>query len=190
MIKGESRLEKMIKHFYSWECQLLRNINHYFDRKQLNIFFRTITHCGGATFTISLLIFISSVGSQAIQFTAFAGAISLAVSHLPVAFMKKMYPRERPYLVLDKIKVTKNPLVDHSFPSGHTTAIFSILIPYVLLVPLFAFAFIPFGLLVGISRIYLGLHFPTDVFAGIVLGSTTGLLSFLMIRQFYPYAFW
>lgn len=179
----------MLKHFYTLECQLFRNVNRYFDWKNLNTFFRTITHCGGATFTISIVLFIFFIGSQTVKFTAIAAAISLAASHLPVAVMKKMYPRRRPYLVLDKIKVTESPLVDHSFPSGHTTAVFSILVPFVIFMPVLAFVLIPLGLFVGVSRIYLGLHYPSDVLAGMLLGSSVGLLSFLLIKQIFPSVF-
>lgn len=182
-------MEKMLKHFYTLECQLFRNVNRYFDWKKLNVFFRTITHLGGATFTISITLIILLFGSQAVKFTAFAALISLAVSHLPVAVLKKMYPRRRPYLVLDKIKVTESPLEDHSFPSGHTTAIFSVIVPFVLLQPILAFVFIPLGLFVAISRIYLGLHYPSDVLAGILLGASAGVLSFLLISELFPYVF-
>lgn len=179
----------MLKQIYTLECQLFRNVNRYFDWKKLNTFFRTITHCGGATFTISLLLFIIFIGSPTVRFTALAAAISLAASHLPVAVLKKMYPRRRPYLVLDKIKVTESPLVDHSFPSGHTTAIFSILVPFIIFMPVLALVLIPLGFFVGVSRIYLGLHFPSDVLAGMLLGSSVGLLTFLLVKQVFPSVF-
>lgn len=175
----------MFKQFYTLECQLFRNVNRYFEWKRLNTFFRTFTHCGGARFTISVVLFIFLIGSQTVQFTAIAAAISLAASHLPVAILKKMYPRRRPYLVLDKIKVTESPLVDHSFPSGHTTAIFSILVPFIIIKPVLGFVLIPLGLLVGVSRIYLGLHYPSDVLAGMLLGSSAGLLSFLLVKHLF-----
>ncbi|MBO1003721.1 phosphatase PAP2 family protein [Pseudogracilibacillus auburnensis] len=182
-------MERIKKSFYEMECQLFRNVNQYFDRKYWNTFFRTITHCGGATFTISTLLLMMVFGTQAVQLTAFAGAISLAVSHIPVAALKKMYPRRRPYLVLEKINVTDNPLKDHSFPSGHTTAIFSVIVPFGLFMPAFMIVLMPLGFTVGISRMYLGLHYPSDVLAGIVLGSSMGLFSFLMMKQFFPYVF-
>ena len=117
--------------------------------------------------------------------TAFASALALSLSHLPVHFVKKLFPRKRPYLTLEKTKFPANPLQDHSFPSGHTTAFFSVVIPYVLLIPNLAIVLIPLGICVGISRIYLGLHYPSDVIAGGILGSLVGFLCFYLVAVMY-----
>ena len=83
--------------------------------------------------------------------------------------------------MIEETKVPLNPLKDHSFPSGHTTAIFSVIIPFVLFVPALSFILIPLGLCMGLSRIYLGLHYPSDVIAGGLLGSCVGVFCFLFI---------
>lgn len=169
---------------YMVDCLLFRNINKHYPHKLLNAFFKTITHLGGATSTIAVTLLFTFFSSSALQVTAIASAIALAVSHMPVAVIKKLYPRSRPYLALDEIHVLANPLKDHSFPSGHTTAIFSVVLPVILYSPLTAGFLLPVALLVGISRIFLGLHYPSDVLAGIILGSSVGLCSFLLMHQF------
>ena len=182
-------MERMIKQFYDVDHRLFRNVNQYFQQKYWNFFFRNITHCGGATFTISTVILLLIFGTPEIKTIALASAISLTISHIPVAILKKMYPRRRPYLVLDEIYVTDRPLKDHSFPSGHTTAIFSIVIPFALYNPIFAVIFLPLAVLVGISRMYLGLHYPSDVIVGILLGSTTGILSLKFVEHYFLHLF-
>lgn len=182
-------MERMIKQFYDVDCRLFRNVNQYFEQKYWNIFFRNITHCGGATFTISTVMLLLIYGTPEIKTIALASAISLTISHIPVAILKKMYPRRRPYLVLDEIYVTDRPLKDHSFPSGHTTAIFSIVIPFALYNPIFASIFLPLAVLVGISRMYLGLHYPSDVLVGMVLGSTTGLIAINIVQTYFIHIF-
>ncbi|HWO76900.1 MAG TPA: phosphatase PAP2 family protein [Bacillus sp. (in: firmicutes)] len=178
-----------MERFYALECKLFRKINRYFERRLLNRFFRTVTHIGGATFTISLVLGIILLSSESVQYTAIASAIALTISHIPVALIKKMYPRSRPYIVLEHIHVTDNPLKDHSFPSGHTTAIFAILTPFVLLNPVLSLILVPVGLIVGFSRIYLGLHYPSDVLAGCLLGCVSGFLSFMWVKHFFLYGF-
>ncbi|WP_097157177.1 phosphatase PAP2 family protein [Bacillus oleivorans] len=178
-----------MERFYAMECKLFRIINRYFERKLLNRFFRTVTHLGGATFTITLVLGIILLSSQSIRYTAIASAIALTISHIPVALIKKWYPRSRPYAVLDHIHVTDNPLNDHSFPSGHTTAIFAILTPFVVWNPTLAIILVPIGFIIGFSRIYLGLHYPSDVLAGCLLGCVSGFLSFIWIKHFFLHVF-
>lgn len=168
---------------YEMDCQLFRNINKHYRIKRLNEFFHVITHMGGATFSISLTLLLILLSNPTFQLTAIASAISLAVSHLPVAILKKMYPRNRPYIALDEIHVLDNPLKDHSFPSGHTTAIFSIITPIIMYLPLAGSVLFPLVILVGLSRILLGLHYPSDVLAGSILGISVGVLSYVFVCQ-------
>lgn len=178
--KGVQTMPRLLLSFYQFECLVFQKVNSHFDKKTLNIFFSTITHAGGAVFIIGSTILLILLTSNQIKITAISSATALAVSHLPVQLIKKLFPRKRPYLTLEKTKVPLNPLQDHSFPSGHTTAIFSVIIPFVLLNPYLALILIPLGFCVGLSRIYLGLHYPSDVIAGILLGTSVGTLSFLL----------
>jgi undecaprenyl-diphosphatase len=166
--------------FYDIECRLFQEVNSHFDKKYLNLFFRTITRIGGATFTIIMALLLLIFSSNQLRGTAIASALSLSLSHIPVHLIKKRFPRKRPYLIIENTKFAANPLKDHSFPSGHTTAVFSLIIPLVIHLPLLSIALIPLGFSVGISRIYLGLHYPSDVLAGALLGTCFGCLCLLV----------
>ncbi len=148
-------------------------VNHKLSDSFLGVLSSRMTHLGGATATILLTLSIwvfapkpwSTIGMQAF--------IALAISHIPVAIMKKAWPRLRPYLVFPNAKIYKNPLKDHSFPSGHTTAIFSVVSPFVMTYYWLGLILIPVAAIIGISRMYLGLHYPSDVAAGCVIGVAT-----------------
>jgi undecaprenyl-diphosphatase len=172
---------RVIHAFYEFECRLFQNVNQHFDKKYLNFFFRAITNLGGASFTIGLMLILLIISPKETRMTVLASALALSSSHIPVHFMKKLFPRKRPYLTLEETKFPANPLQDHSFPSGHTTAFFSVMIPFVLLFPHLAIILIPLGICVGVSRIYLGLHYPSDVMAGSILGSLFGFISFYLL---------
>ncbi|WP_412095273.1 phosphatase PAP2 family protein [Bacillus haynesii] len=132
---------------------------------------------GGACCTISACLSLLLFGSGNVRTAGIASALALLVSHLQVMLIKKLYPRKRPYLTLKETQVLQNPLKDHSFPSGHTTAVFSVITPLMIFFPILALLLIPVGISVGLSRIYLGLHYPSDVLAGTALGISVGTLS-------------
>ncbi len=172
---------KLFHTLHHFERRLFLGINQHFDKKNWNLFFRCITQLGSAVFTIVTVLALAAFTSGQLRLTAVSSAASLAISHLPVFLLKKIFPRKRPYLVLERTKYPANPLKDHSFPSGHTTAYFSITIPFIILIPPLAIILIPIGLCVGISRMYLGLHYPSDVIAGGILGTFFGCLCFYFV---------
>lgn len=169
-------ITKWVNHLHHWECGLFLSLNSRFDRQHLNLFFRQITHLGGARFTISITIAIILISFMPLKMWAIESAIALATSHMLVSIIKKLYPRSRPYLSVTHAKVVDNPLKDHSFPSGHTTAIFSLITPYVIHLPILAIFLYPLALLVGASRVFLGLHYPSDVLVGSIIGTVFGVL--------------
>ncbi|TXC90298.1 phosphatase PAP2 family protein [Metabacillus litoralis] len=176
---------KLISNMYDFECKLFRSVNQLYDQKLLNFYFRNITHLGGAIATIAITLSIIIFSRGHIQATAIASATALLISHLPVALVKKLYPRKRPYISLIETKVPANPLEDHSFPSGHTTAIFSVIIPFILYMPQLTMILIPLGVSIGLSRMYLGLHYPSDVLAGCLLGSSSGFLTYTILTELF-----
>lgn len=172
---------KLLHTLYHFECHVFKKINRYFENKILNFFFRNITHFGSTVFTIVFVILLFLLTEREGQLTAVASALALAASQIPVQLFKRFYPRKRPYLTLDEARFPFNPLKDHSFPSGHTTAVFSVLTPIALFLPIIAPGLFILGAIVGISRIYLGLHYPSDVLAGGTLGSLTGASSYFLL---------
>ncbi|MGL4820599.1 MAG: phosphatase PAP2 family protein [Bacilli bacterium] len=156
--------------------------NSYFPRARWNVFFSNVTHLGGASFTVAISLILVILTRGALHNVALASFWSLVLSHLVVQIVKRSFKRKRPYQVLDDILIHPKPLLDASFPSGHTTAISSLLIPYTFYEPALMLIFAPIILCVGFSRMYLGMHYLTDVGMGLTLAllSSIGTYSYFM----------
>lgn len=163
------------------ETQLFRFVNGRGRHAALEYLMNRLTHLGGATVTIIVSLAVALFASGGWSLAGWESFAALAVSHLPVAFIKKKYPRLRPYMVLPETNICAKPLKDHSFPSGHSTAIFAVTVPFVLLHPLLGLALLPVAFTVATSRIYLGLHYPSDCAAGAFIGTAAAVLAALVI---------
>ncbi len=98
---------------------------------------------------------------------AVTGAVGVAVYRL----LKHRLVRERPFVSHAGILCGTAPLDRYSFPSGHTLHAVCFTVLAVAHYPQSAILLVPFALLVAASRTVLGLHYPTDVAAGAVLGA-------------------
>ena len=106
-----------------------------------------------------------------------AGTFALALYKL----VKCYACRARPCVGVDGVRRCVEPRDEFSFPSGHTlhAVVFS-----VIAMSYFhglAVVLLPFVALIAVSRIALGLHYPSDVLAGAGLGAAIALISFLFV---------
>lgn len=84
----------------------------------------------------------------------------------------------------------KNSRFTSSFPSGHTSSYFAMATVYSCKYPKLTIPLYSFGVLVGISRIYWGYHYPTDVIAGAALGLGIGYLTLKLEKKLQKLPFW
>ena len=90
--------------------------------------------------------------------------------------IKNLVARPRPYWIDESITLLIPGLTDYSFPSGHTLASFEAAIMIFLFNKKWGIPAIILSVLIGISRMYLFVHFPSDVLAGAVLGTIISLI--------------
>lgn len=99
--------------------------------------------------------------------------------------IKPLVSRPRPWLVMENF-VNLVPEHDpNSFPSGHTNAAFAFALAVCRSAPKRWMKITAIGMAVvmGLSRLYVGVHFPSDVLAGAVVGSLCGLLGAWVVRK-------
>jgi membrane-associated phospholipid phosphatase len=133
---------------------------------------------GITPFVIALIFYWR--GEHRLAYILILGTITL---WLFVELVKAIIRRSRPFMRLTQARVVGWRAVGRSFPSGHTSQslfLASLLIqhfhaPFWLALPVYAMA-----LVVGVTRMYVGAHYPRDVLAGAILGSVWGYLAGLV----------
>ena len=136
---------------------------------------RLITKLGNPVVIIPLTLALAFNADVQLSDGGAVAAFSLACSHLVVHILKRHVSRPRPSLPVGMGWLIE-PEDRFSFPSGHAAAGLSVALPLfmVLTGPLAAMVLV-LGLLVGVSRCYLGVHYPCDVLAGWALAGITVL---------------
>lgn len=114
-------------------------------------------------------------GGERESHTAKLAVTSWAGTALTTFMLKSAFNRERPE--------RDSPRYNSSFPSGHTANWFSLATVYSAKYPKYAIPLYTAGLLVGLSRIYQGEHYPSDVLAGAAIGIGFGYLTLKLEKQ-------
>ena len=141
-------------------------------------FFRAVSWLGNGLFWYTLMLaLLVQHGAEALVpvlhmiVVGVVGATSYAV-------LKRGTSRPRPYQILSMGKIGAAPLDAFSFPSGHTLHAVAFTLVALAYYPALAPVLIVFTLLTAASRVVLGLHYPSDVLAGAVLGASIAGASF------------
>ena len=160
----------------------------------LDVFFNAITtlgHDGIALIIISLILIL-------FKKTRKAGSAMLAGIIVGAVFtnltIKPLVSRPRPYTHLDSpvyqwwLNAGAQVESDRSFPSGHTTSAMAMVTGLFCVtnkkVSWLAFLF---AIFMGMSRIYLCVHYPTDVIGGLIIGAIGGIIGGLLVNWFYKH---
>lgn len=169
-ISRNRALAVYVDHFISWDTSLCIHINRYSTNYVIATFFKIISRLGDGWFWYAMMLgaFIVEGWEAVVPLITVILVSCLGLAIYKVLKVKTVRPR--PYQVHQVIVLGERPLDVFSFPSGHTlqavlfTATLGSYFPELLPIML------PFALLVALSRMVLGLHYPTDVLVGGAIG--------------------
>jgi len=177
IIKSYSRGGYNMKKGFKWfDDKLIEILNERIKNDFLDKFMLKFTNFGGGIFTTFFTLALILFGKGKVRFIGIQIAITLLISQGITYSLKALLSRERPYNMLKNLNTFGITLKDYSFPSGHSSASFSIAAAIAFNIPKLSILVFAIALTVGISRIYLGVHYPTDVAAGIILGIGSALV--------------
>jgi len=120
---------------------------------------------------------LSCVDAQLALHLTLVLMLGFALERPLYALLKKGLRRNRPAQTLPGFQSFVAPADQFSFPSGHTSGAFLVATATGGLAPELAPALFPWAALVGLSRVFLGVHFPTDIAAGAAVGGSLGWLA-------------
>lgn len=145
-------------------------LNHFSKSQTVIYFFKGISRLGDGLFWCAMLLglwvleglfYIVQVG-----YLVLSGLVGTGIYKI----LKQKTTRPRPYQVHQVICLHEQPLDHFSFPSGHTlhAVMISTVVGYIQ--PMLLILMLPFTILVALSRMVLGLHYPSDVLIGAFIG--------------------
>ncbi len=165
-----------------FELGILDFIQNTFRCAFLDVFFPIVTKFGdGGIFwiAVSILFLCFKKTRRTGLMMGMALTLGLLVGNLT---LKPLVARIRPYDLNPAIELLVPALSDYSFPSGHTLACFECATVLMIRDRRIGIPALALGILVALSRLYLYVHYPTDVLCGLVLGVLFGFLGVYLIQ--------
>lgn len=167
----------MVDYFDELELGVCLRINALSRRVGLRRLFTAVSRLGDWSAYAIVGIACAALLQEAAAAFLLQSILTATVGVAIYNALKNRLVRERPYITHHGIVAAAAPLDRYSFPSGHTLHAVSFAILYSAHVPVVVWIMAPFAVLVAASRIVLGLHYPSDVVVGAVLGALLACLS-------------
>lgn len=121
-----------------------------------------------------LMALLAGLGGDRGRRAAAQMLVTSWIAWLLYKLLKRFTRRPRPFHADAGVIAHMPPLDEYSFPSGHTMHAVGFSIIAIAWFPQLALPLVAFSLLVALSRVVLGLHYPSDVLAGAMLGAGLG----------------
>jgi undecaprenyl-diphosphatase len=166
----------LLSRFDAAEYRLCRRLNRGVTNTGIRVFFKTASRLGDGVIWYALMLALPFLyGNTGLK----VALVMLATSAAGLAvykFLKRTFVRERPFIRHAGISLAGAPLDRYSFPSGHTLHAVAFTWQGCAAFPELAVVLVPLALSIAASRVVLGLHYPTDVLVGALLGAASGAI--------------
>ena len=163
--------------------EILLQIQQHLRTDMLTPFMKFVTFLGnGGWFWILCAVVLLAIPKT--RKTGYAAVLSLIFGVIVTnLLLKNIVARPRPFAEIEALIPLIAKPTDFSFPSGHTTASFAVALVMLRMLPKkIGIPAVVLAALVAFSRLYLGVHYPTDVLAGFVVALVGSSLAVWGVR--------
>ena len=176
-----NKLRLYVNQFHHMDSHLCITFNKTSHNIVVRNFFKVISRLGDGIFWYTLMALMLCIDQHHALLPVVHMTVTGLFGTLVYKWLKARTLRPRPFNVHQQISLRSIPLDQFSFPSGHTlhAVIFSMIAIHYY--PMLSVALIPFTILIGLSRPILGLHYPSDVLVGALIGILISSISFFII---------
>jgi undecaprenyl-diphosphatase len=179
----------MVDFLYSIDLAILYFFNHTLSNPALDRFFSILTNVNNWYIAYILLIAISfkyggRKGKLAVPFLILLIVVTDQLNHNVI---KELFLRLRPCNALPDILTPIGCNGTYSFPSNHAVNNFAAATFFFLLYRNLKWVLFITASLVAISRVYIGMHYPSDVAAGAIMGAIFGFLFGILLLRLNDY---
>lgn len=177
--------QSILKRINKFDNYILFNIEKYMQNEYLDRLMPIVTSMGNGG-----LIWITIAGVLMLDksYKAIGNVVILTLiisTIIGEGIVKHLVRRVRPCNYQSTINLLIAKPMSYSFPSGHTVSSFAVAEILSIYFSQYKLIFIGVALLIAFSRLYLYVHYPSDIISGIIIGILCSKLVFIILRQDY-----
>ena len=168
----------MLESLINFEGSILLFLQNYVRNPVLNALLIPFTLSNNAGISCILIVAVF-IYFKSLRKAGILMGISLLLEFLlNNLIIKNLFARIRPYEVIDGLILLVGKAPDYSFPSGHTGSAFALAVVICMVMDRkYGIIALILASLMGFSRLYVGIHYPSDVLGGVILGIVTSVIA-------------
>ncbi|MEC8461255.1 MAG: phosphatase PAP2 family protein [Pseudomonadota bacterium] len=170
----------MLRAINNWDVKCFEKLNHIQTFRFSSAFFRIVSFTGDGYIYAAVGVYLFWASAHNYTSSLSTSLMAFLLDLPSFMLLKKIFKRPRPCVILSHCKHALEPRDQFSMPSGHAAAAALMACQLSHFYPQVKLISYTWALLIGLSRVLLGVHYPMDVLFGFVLGICCSKISLFL----------